>query len=133
MALSQAEFNRLVTDHGLDENAVARLRSMWPEIHFTYCSDDDVCGPAPVRESDGFSIYLIDSRDHCLAFTSDPDIATAATITSTTGTATTVATTTTTANVVYVDGGGDETGLDEWSQVKGRRHPGSTTTHDRDT
>lgn len=68
--------NSLVNDHGLDEGAVSRLRSMWPEIHFTYCSDDDVCGPTAVRESEGFSIYLIDSRDHCLTFTSDTSIAT---------------------------------------------------------
>ena len=66
----------LLSEHGLDENAVSRLRGMWPEIHFTYCSDDDVCGPAAVREADGFSIYLVDSRDHCLAFTSDPGVAT---------------------------------------------------------
>lgn len=68
--------NQLLIDHGLDESAVSRLRNMWPDIHFTYCSDDDVCGPPAVRESDGFSIYLIDSRDHCLSFTSDADIAT---------------------------------------------------------
>lgn len=68
--------NGLLQDHGLDEQAVASLRSMWPSIHFTYCSDDDVCGPPAIRESDGFSIYLIDSRNHCLSFTSDTAIAT---------------------------------------------------------
>ena len=71
-----ARIDSLLSEHGLDEDAVSRLRGLWPEIHFTYCSDDDVCGPEAVRESDGFSIYLIDSRDHCLAFTSDPDVAT---------------------------------------------------------
>lgn len=70
------KIDTLLTDHGLDENAVSRLRSLWPEIHFTYCSDDDICGPPAVRESDGFSIYLIDSRDHCLSFTSDRTVAT---------------------------------------------------------
>ena len=70
------KIDTLLTDHGLDESAVSRLRSLWPEIHFTYCSDDDICGPPAVRESDGFSIYLIDSRDHCLSFTSDRTVAT---------------------------------------------------------
>ncbi len=70
------KIDNLLIDHGLDEDAVSRLRGMWPELHFTYCSDDDVCGPKAVRESDGFSIYLIDSRDHCLSFTSDTSIAT---------------------------------------------------------
>lgn len=68
--------NKLLIDHGLDQDAVSRLRGLWPEIHFTHCSDDDVCGPPPVLESEGFSIYLIDSRDHCLSFTSDLTIAT---------------------------------------------------------
>ena len=70
------KIDKLLIDHGLDEDAVSRLRGIWPELHFTYCFDDDVCGPTAVRESNGFSIYLIDSRDHCLSFTSDATIAT---------------------------------------------------------
>jgi hypothetical protein len=70
------EINTLLNQHGLDEAAVTELRNKWPDIHFTYCSDDDVCGPKAVRESDGFSMYLIDARDHCLTFTSSPEIAT---------------------------------------------------------
>ncbi len=70
------EINTLLSEHGLDETAVTELRNKWPSIHFTYCSDDDVCGPPAIRESDGFSMYLIDSRDHCLNFTSNPEIAT---------------------------------------------------------
>ena len=70
------EIRDLLVDHGLDETAVGELRNKWPDIHFTYCSDDDVCGPKAVRETDGFSMYLIDSRDHCLNFTSSTEIAT---------------------------------------------------------
>lgn len=70
------EINSLLIGHGLDEAAVSELRNKWPNIHFTYCSDDDVCGPSAIRQSDGFSMYLIDSRDHCLNFTSSPEIAT---------------------------------------------------------
>jgi len=70
------KIDKLLIDRGLDEDAVSRLRGMWPELHFTYCSDDDVCGPTAVRESDGFSIYLIDNRNHCLSFTSDASVAT---------------------------------------------------------
>jgi hypothetical protein len=64
------KINGMVIDHGLDDSAVSRLRAMWPEIHFTYCSDDDVTSAKPVRESDGFNIYLVDGREHCLKFTS---------------------------------------------------------------
>lgn len=65
-----------VQQSGLDEVVVAGLREQFPEIHFTYCMDDDVCGPRPVKEADGFNIYLVDGRDHCLAFTSSNEVAT---------------------------------------------------------
>ena len=68
--------NALVIDHGLDESAITSLRTLWPEIHFTYCSDDDVTTAKPILESQGFNIYLVDGRDHCLQFTTDLDVAT---------------------------------------------------------
>jgi hypothetical protein len=70
------QINALVVDHGLDDSAVSTLRGMWPDIHFTYCSDDDVMAAKPVRESERFNIYLVDGREHCLRFTSDPQNAT---------------------------------------------------------
>jgi hypothetical protein len=70
------EINTLLVGRGLDEVVVAELRTRWPTIHFTYCSDDDVCGPEAIRVSDGFSIYLIDGREHCLSFTSSMEAAT---------------------------------------------------------
>ena len=70
------KINSLLIDHGLDEAAVSELRNKWPGIHFTYCSDDDVCGPEPVLDSEGFSMYLVDSSDHCLRFTSNAELAT---------------------------------------------------------
>lgn len=70
------EINTSLIEHGLDENAVIELRKKWPGIHFTLCSDDDVSQARAVRESDGFNIYLIDSRSHCLCFTSSAEVAT---------------------------------------------------------
>ncbi len=60
----------------LSEEVVAKLRGRFEGIHFTYCMDDDVCEVQPVREARGFNLYLIDGREHCLAFTRDSDIAT---------------------------------------------------------
>jgi hypothetical protein len=65
------QINALVVDHGLNESAISILRGMWPDIHFTYCSDDDVMVAKPIRKSDTFNIYLVDGREHCLKFTSD--------------------------------------------------------------
>lgn len=70
------QISQLVKEHGLDEAAVTSLRGKWPNIHFTYCSDDDVLGPKPIREFDSFNVYLVDGRDHCLQFTSNPENAT---------------------------------------------------------
>ncbi len=60
----------------LSESTVADLRSQFPDLHFTYCMDDDVSSARPVYEHALFNLYLIDGRDHCLAFTQDPEIAT---------------------------------------------------------
>ena len=70
------KINTLVIEHGLDETAVSTLRGLWPDIHFTYCSDDDVTTAKPVRESEGFNIYLVDGREHCMKFTSETQNAT---------------------------------------------------------
>ncbi len=63
-------------DRLLDEAVVNDLRGRFPEIHFTYCMDDDVIAAAPVHESSAFNLYLIDSRNHCLCFTQDTSVAT---------------------------------------------------------
>lgn len=53
----------------LSEDAITRLRSEYPGIHFTYCMDDDLPNNTPMLEGDGFNLYLVDSRDHCLCLT----------------------------------------------------------------
>lgn len=77
--IAQAEIERigeLLADTVLDDGAIDRLRSQFPDIHFTHCMDDDVCGVSPSLRTAGFNLYLIDSRDHCLALTQDREIAT---------------------------------------------------------
>ncbi|MCG8018668.1 MAG: DUF6129 family protein [Candidatus Thiodiazotropha sp. 'RUGA'] len=60
----------------IDESSVNELRQKFPDIHFTYCMDDDVIAASPLNESETFNLYLIDSRNHCLCFTQDMEIAT---------------------------------------------------------
>jgi hypothetical protein len=52
------------------------LRQQFPEIHFTYCMDDDLPNNTPVIEHKDFNLYLIDGREHCLCLTNDYDTAT---------------------------------------------------------
>lgn len=60
----------------ISEDLVNQFRKHYPDIHFTYCMDDDVCAAQPIYENDAFNLYLIDSREHCLCFTQELDIAT---------------------------------------------------------
>ena len=66
----------LLNEQGIDEGSVGALRGQFPDVHFTYCSDDDIHSGKPVEETDQFSIYLVDSREHCLSLTMNPEIAT---------------------------------------------------------
>lgn len=60
----------------ISEQLVMQFRQTFPDIHFTYCMDDDVAIAKPVYEDERFNLYLLDSRNHCLCFTEQSDIAT---------------------------------------------------------
>lgn len=47
------------------------MRSNFPDMHLTFCSDDDVMSDKPVAETERFNLYLVDSSEHCLSLTSD--------------------------------------------------------------
>jgi hypothetical protein len=61
----------LLCEKGVDDDVVSQLRGKWPDIHFTYCSEDDIHSGKPVEESEQFSLYLVDSSEHCLCLTDD--------------------------------------------------------------
>jgi hypothetical protein len=60
----------------LTESLIAQLRTEFAQLHFTYCSDDDICGVLPVLEYTSFNLYLIDGSEHCLSLTTDYQTAT---------------------------------------------------------
>lgn len=51
--------------------AVAALRLSYPDIHFTYCMDDDIHTARPILCRPGFNLYLVDGSQHCLNLTND--------------------------------------------------------------
>jgi len=61
---------------GVDDTTVSILREQYKPIHFTYCMDDDLPNNSPVIEHNGFNLYLIDGREHCLCLTNDYEAAT---------------------------------------------------------
>lgn len=64
-----------VSANGLSEAIISDLRDQYPGKHFTWCMEDDINVGRPVVERQSFSIYLVDSREHCSKLTNDPDIA----------------------------------------------------------
>ncbi|MDJ0861244.1 MAG: DUF6129 family protein [Gammaproteobacteria bacterium] len=62
---------RIVERAGLNDQTVGVLREALTDLHLTYCMDDDVGVREPVRRADGFNVYLVDGRGHCMQFTSD--------------------------------------------------------------
>ena len=61
---------------GVDESVIATLRNDYPQLHFTYCSEDDIPNNEPVLEQEQFNLYLVDGREHCLCLTRDFENAT---------------------------------------------------------
>lgn len=61
---------------GLCEQSLAELRARHPDVHFTYCMDDDIGHYRPYLERPSFNIYLVDGREHCLKFTTELEGAT---------------------------------------------------------
>jgi len=60
----------------LDDLVIGKLRNAYPDMHFTYCLDDDITNGKPVLERKAFNVYLIDGREHCLCLTNNHDTAT---------------------------------------------------------
>jgi len=58
-----------VAEQPLNEAVIGNIRSQYPGIHFTYCMEDDIPNHQPVLESNGFNLYLVDGREHCLCLT----------------------------------------------------------------
>jgi hypothetical protein len=61
---------------GLNAQTAALLREHFPDLHFTQCLDDDLGAAEPFQAGEGFNLYLVDGRDHCLKLTRDPECAT---------------------------------------------------------
>jgi len=66
----------VIRAQALNEGVVSNLRSDYPGIHFTYCMEDDIPNHEPMLESQGFNLYLVDGREHCLCLTRNYEYAT---------------------------------------------------------
>ena len=70
------QVTQIVEQAGLNDQTVDALREAFTDMHLTYCMDDDIDVREPVRCADGFNLYLVDGRGHCMQFTADVTAAT---------------------------------------------------------
>lgn len=76
--IAQDELNEVadyVSSHGLSEDVFSELRNKYKGKHFTWCIEDDIHSGNPVLTRDNFSIYLVNSKDHCSVLTNDMESA----------------------------------------------------------
>jgi hypothetical protein len=66
----------IVERAGLSDQTLLALREAFQDMHLTYCMDEDIGIGQPVRREEGFNLYLVDGRGHCMQFTTDLDAAT---------------------------------------------------------
>ncbi|MEM0912480.1 MAG: DUF6129 family protein [Pseudomonadota bacterium] len=72
--ISQNELSQIadyLDENPIDEFQIRQLRSQYTDKHFTWCMEDDITGGTPVMERPGFSIYAVNSSDHCSVLTND--------------------------------------------------------------
>ena len=62
-------------DH-LGDALVTHLRAVFPGVHFSVCSDDDMPARLPPAAGNDFCrLYYVQSDGHCLQLSSDADAA----------------------------------------------------------
>ena len=75
--ISQAQLTQIydfVAASDIGEALIAALKQQHPELHFSWCFEDDIGATAkPYREHRGFNLYLVNSESHCSCLSNDPD------------------------------------------------------------
>lgn len=73
--LSEIE-SSLIEFKNMTNNPIPLLRGCFPDINFLRMSARDV-DEAPFRALDDYNLYLLDTSEHCVKITNNPDLATA--------------------------------------------------------
>ncbi len=70
------EIRTLLEGEGSAAERVASLRSAFPGVSLTRCDASDMDAETPVLETARFDVYLIDTSEHCVRVTTQPEAAT---------------------------------------------------------
>lgn len=78
MALTADALVRIRTvleGEGTASERVAQLRKAFPKVSVTRCDAGDMDTETPVLLTPGFDVYLIDTSEHCVRITTEPEAA----------------------------------------------------------
>ncbi len=70
------EIRGLLEGEGSPAERVASLRHAFPGLSLTRCDASDMDTESPVLQTAGFDVYLIDTSEHCVRITTQPETAT---------------------------------------------------------
>lgn len=69
------EIEQVLSAPDVDAGAVTALRGRFPHLSWTKCDASDVV-ETPFRSLARFDLHLVDTADHCVQITTDPERAT---------------------------------------------------------
>jgi hypothetical protein len=70
------EIRLLLEGDGSAAERIASLRKAFPGVSLTRCDASDMDAETPVLQTAGFDVYLIDTSEHCVRITTQPEAAT---------------------------------------------------------
>ncbi len=65
----------LLEGDGSVAERIASLRRAFPGLSLTRCDASDMDTETPVLQTAGFDVYLIDTSEHCVRITTQPEAA----------------------------------------------------------
>ncbi|MBS1211529.1 MAG: uncharacterized protein H6R26_145 [Proteobacteria bacterium] len=75
-AESLDQIRALLETEGPVAERIASLRQAFPGVSLTRCDSGDMDTETPVLETRSFEVYLIDTSEHCVRITTQPEAAT---------------------------------------------------------
>ena len=70
------QMRHLLDGDGSATERIANLRKAFPGVSLTRCDASDMDAESPVFETARFAVYLIDTSEHCVRITTQPEAAT---------------------------------------------------------
>lgn len=70
------QIRSLLEGEGSASERIANLRKAFPGISLTRCDASDMDNETPALQVGNFDVYLIDTSEHCVRITTQPEAAT---------------------------------------------------------